>query len=299
VSDSQLKVLSSFLLILSIAFFVSIPFVPNVITSQLARPPQLNKAKDVIKERTNNGINITKQLINVSIDEDISQAFELLSQSISSELDKDGLAVFIFKEEELVFWSQNMDIYDVPEFSDRLVLVQNTWCISYWIARDNYKGLLLVTLKNGYPYQNQFITNDFHASLSFLDGYMISANSLNGSFPLPIFSLQPVFYLTYIPKDFAGQVENSIAILSRVGFLLLLAAIYSIFWIERLRRLGMFAVLILVITLSSLRVLTLHWQFFPQGNWALFGPEVFAYSWLSPSLGDLLINIVLIFALVC
>ncbi|HCY00097.1 MAG TPA: hypothetical protein DG754_08165, partial [Bacteroidales bacterium] len=36
----------------------------------------------------------------------------------------------------------------------------------------------------------------------------------------------------------------------------------------------------------------------PKGQWPLFKPEVFAYSWLAPSVGDLLLNTIILFAII-
>lgn len=286
-------------LLLAISIFALIPFTEDILTRRLAQPPNLNQAKEVIKERTEKGMEITKKLISESIEQGPSQAFELLNSSFYDELNENGLSVFIFKDNNLELWSDKKDVNHVLEYSDRLVLVQNTWCISYWIARDDYKGLLLLELKYSYPYQNQFLENDFHSTLSFLEGYGISPSSLEGSFPLSIYSSRPVFFLTYIPKDLKAQKENLNALLSRVGLAFVMLSLFAFFYTPYIRAWGSISTVLLAIVVGALRVLSLQLQLFSQGDWELFGPEIFAYSWLSPSLGDFLFNSILVFLLAC
>lgn len=299
VNKRTILIIASIFFFVSILSFAIIPYTSQILTRQLAQPPQIAKAKEVLKDRTNKGIETTKSLINEAIESGFDQVYSLLSETEWANHHKDGLAIFLFENDQLKFWSENIDINNIPEQSDRLINVQNTWCISYWIARDNIKGLLLVKVKYSYPIQNQFLKNEFHSSLKFLEGYSVSSSPMSGSFPLSLFSPMPVVYLTYIPKDFDVEYENLLSILSRVGFLALLMALYMLFWLPIVRKRRSISILIMILLLGGLRVATLLFNIFPQGNWQMFSPEVFAYSWLTPSLGDLLINSVLIFAIAC
>ncbi len=266
---------------------------------KLAKPPQISRAKDILMERTNVGMQATMDLIDEAYDKSFESAFALLANKKWETLQKEGLAIFIFRDNELRFWSENMEIGHVQELSNRLVWVQNTWCISYWIARDDVKGLLLVKLKYSYSYQNKFLQNDFHKTISFLEGYSVSPNSINGSFPVALFGKVPVFYLTYIPRNFEIGIADLVAILSYSGFVFLLIFIYSLFWLPVLRNRIAVSIPLLAILLMGLRLATLYWQLIPQGSWKLFNVEVFAFSWLIPSLGDLVINSLIFFGLIC
>lgn len=290
--------LSISLLIAAVAFLL-IPYSADLLTKRLAKPPQVLRAQTVIKERTNIGIDIAKDLITTSSEIGFDNAFGKLSSSVGEKLASEGIAIFLFLNDNLGFWSENIDVSQVPELSDRLVKVQNTWCISYWIASDSLKALVLVKIRYSYPYQNQFLRNQFHESLNFLEGYSVSPVNVPGSFPVNIFSSGPVFNLTYIPKDFDRQLEGLISIFARIGFLFSLVAIYAIFWFPFIRKRGYMSILLMFIVLVGVRVISLYWSLIPQGSWKLFGPEIFAYSWFIPSLGDLLINSLVIFGIGC
>lgn len=296
-SNWSIRIVIVVAILLSLASFITIPYTSQILTQRLASPPQISRTKDVVMERTNVGMQITKDLINEAFDNGFLSAFGLLSDSKWKTLQSEGLAIFLFKDDILEFWSENMEIGHVEELSNRLVKVQNTWCISYWIARDDIKGLLLVKLRYNYPYQNKFLQNEFHSSLNFLSGYYLSSTPLDGSFPVALFGSAPVFYLSYIPRDFETEKENFEALLYLIGFIMLTIALYSVFWLPFLRDRMILSIPLMAITLAGLRLAILHWHIIPQGSWKLFSPEIFAFSWLTPSMGDLLINTAIVFGI--
>lgn len=294
-----LKIFALATLLLSAISFATIPYSTQILTRKLATLPQINRAQEVLVKRTNTGMQATKDLINEAYDYGFESAFDLLSSSKWDELQKNGLAIFLYEDNELQFWSESMDVNLVQEFSNKLIKVQNTWCLSYWIARDNIKGLLLVKVRYSYPYQNKFLNNKFHESLSFLKTYSLSPTSLNGSFPVSLFGPNPIFYLSYIPKDFEFELENFNSILTHVGFLFLIVSLYILLWLSLRYKRKAATIPILLLLIIGLRLSLLYWNIIPQGNLNLFSYEIFAYSWYNPSLGDLLINTLLIFALLC
>ena len=295
--SKRLLILAIIFFLLSVGFFAIIPFSSQILTQRLANPPSIDKAIDVLKQRTGRGIEIAKLLINASLEKGDVEPFRLLSETLQQDIKDEGVAVFLYKQDSLVFWSESLDVHSVPEYSDRLVRVQNVWCTSYWIASEDVKALVLVKVKYNFPYQNQFLENSFHSSLGFLNEYEVSPNPLPGSFPVALYSSVPVIYLTYIPKNFDKQVEDLIALLSRAGFLLLLVSIYLFFLQPFVRRKGVAMLLPLILVLVGLRLATLYWRLLPSGQWQLFKPEVFAHSWFAPSLGDMLLNIIILFSI--
>ncbi|MDY0200683.1 MAG: ATP-binding protein [Tenuifilaceae bacterium] len=295
----HLKTFALATFLLSAILFAIIPYSTQISTRKLATLPQINRAQEVLVKRTNTGMQATKDLINEAYDYGFESAFDLLSNSKWDELQKNGLAIFLYEDNELQFWSESMDVNLVQEFSNKLIKVQNTWCLSYWIARDNIKGLLLVKVRYSYPYQNKFLKNSYHESLNFLKNYSLSPTSLNGSFPVSLFGPNPIFYLSYIPKDFEFELENFKSILTHAGFLLLIISLYILLWLSLKYKRKAVTIPLLLLLIISLRLALLYWIIITQGNLKLFSYEIFAYSWYSPSLGDLLINTLIIFALLC
>ncbi len=273
------------------ASFATLPFAEKIVTKRLASPPQISRAVDVLKHRTDKGIGFTKQLADALVKGKLP--FELLSQSLGKSLQNEGVAIFLFQHDSLVFWSESMDISEVPEHSDRLVKVQNVWCTSYWM--DSIKALALVKVKYCYPYENRFLENSFHPSLSFLKGYSISPLAVQGSFPISLYGVVPVFYLSHIPQDFSSRLINFKAVLSWIGFVSLFAVIFVLFLHPAIRKKGLLASALLTALLFGIRLASLYWPILHKGNWLLFKPEIFALGWFAPSVGDLLLNAVILF----
>jgi two-component system, NtrC family, nitrogen regulation sensor histidine kinase NtrY len=299
VSTRVIKIVAAVSFLLSITSFVVTKYSTQILTYQLASPPPISRVKHILMQRTEVGMQATMDLIDEAYDNSFESAFRLLSDSKWEILQDKGLAIFLFKDDKMHFWSENMDVNQLEEISNKLVWVQNTWCISYWIAREDIKGLLLVKLKYSYPYQNKFLQNDFHHTIDFLGDYTISPFTLNGSFPVALYGSNPIFYLTYIPRNFELEEENFTALYSRIGLSLMLFALYTILWLPFFRRRKALSTILLFVFFIGLRLASLYWNIFPQGSWKLFSIEIFAYSWLIPSLGDLLINSLIVFATVC
>ena len=296
-NSNKIMLLATLTLVVSIALYSVIPYSKDLITKKLARPPEIIKAREVLLKRSEQGIEIVKGLIDTAITNGGRSLFHSFSLAKAEEYRNNGLAFFIFENENLRFWSENFDIASIPELSGNLVKVQNTWSISYWVAKEHYKGLLLVSIKHDFPYENQFLKNQFHPSLSFLDGYRVNNYPREGSFPVFLFGTNPVFFLSYIPQNLDKLIENQESLLAWTSFFLLLTSLYLFFWLPYLRRNGLISFIILSLTIVALRLASLHWHFLPHGEWKLFTYDVFAYSWAIPSLGDMLLNALILFSL--
>jgi len=299
VSKRSLLILIIVLVVASLASFVILRFVPDIVTQKLSVPPPLTKAQSVLLERSKVGLDYMSTMMEESLNGDLNHSFSELKENLAKDLDEKGLAIFLFRDGELFFWSENIDISSVKEESVKLIFVQNTWCISYWLSGENLKGLLLVKVKYDYSYQNQFLKNKYHLSLSFLNDYKISPIALKGAFPLTLLGNNAVFYLSHIPRYFEDECDSLSATITWLGFGFLIFAVYAFFWFPFFRKHGVFSSILLILSLGSIRLATLHWQLLPQASWPIFSPEVFAYSWIYPSLGDFLINSLLVFASVC
>jgi signal transduction histidine kinase len=283
--------------LVSLASFTLLFFVPSLVTYRLSTAPPINKAQKILIERSKIGLELTSDLMEVTLKSDSKGAFTQLTKGFGKVLQNDGLAVFLFRNNEMIFWSENYNVVNIPEESGKLVFVQNVWCITYWLAGEDLKGLLLVKVKYEYPFQNQFLKNEYHQSISFLENFRISPTIIMGAFPINLIGPKPVFYLSHIPQFFDNECNKLTSKIKWLGFAFLLASIYILFWSHYFRRWGLFSTLILTVLLSSIRLAALYWQWLPQEGWPLFGPEVFAYSWVNPSLGDFFINAIIVFAL--
>jgi len=299
VRQRTIKALLIVFSIISLLSFSLIRFTPALVTKKLATPPRVKKTQTILIDRTKKGLDHTAKLMEEALEMGFPKTFDNLNKNLGDKLKDEGLAIFLFRDDELIFWSENLDISTIPQESAKLVFAQNVWCISYWLSGENIKGLLLIKVKYNYPFQNQFLKNQYHNSLSFLESYSISPVQIEGAFPISLFSTQPVFYLSHIPQFFDKECGKIEATLMWTGYISLLILIYILFWLPTLRRKGLLSTIMLIVILSAFRIGVLYLHWLPQTGWSLFGPEIFAYSWMFPSLGDFFLNSIIIFAITC
>ncbi len=81
---------------------------------------------------------------------------------------KEGIAIYVYENDSLCFWSDNepaIDLYSYAVSSkSELIKIRNGWfeCISQKDSIDpTYKGIALIAIKNEYDLENKYIQNDF------------------------------------------------------------------------------------------------------------------------------------------
>ncbi|PKP36904.1 MAG: hypothetical protein CVT98_06830, partial [Bacteroidetes bacterium HGW-Bacteroidetes-15] len=80
-SKRKLFIIASIAILLSALSFSVIPYSPQILTKRLAKPPQIARAKEVLKDRTNMGMELTKYFINEGIEFGFDHVFGLLAES--------------------------------------------------------------------------------------------------------------------------------------------------------------------------------------------------------------------------
>jgi len=214
-----------------------------------------------------------------------------------------GLSIQIFIKDSLVFWSDNaVPVYRKTRYfgfsKEHIVKLGNGWYEIQTIIKNDTLVQGLILLKHEYSFQNDYLKNQFQDDFSLPSGVTISLNRSN----FPIFSKRGVFLFSLI---FPTGSENSknvkpqstiIFICFLVGIVLILVYIYkrylkfSSFFQGRYTFFLSFTVDVIII-----RLLQFHFQFpGPLYQTELFGPEYYSSSVFLPSLGDLVINALLL-----
>lgn len=269
-----------------------------MVSNKLASPPDLRSAENVLLLRSNSAIAVAKRmLIDYQKDSTIG-VFKAHADNRYKEINDDGLCFFLFDSNELKFWTESTDVSLVErDKRAKLVFVQKAWAIALWVVEGKNEVLALVKLRYSFPFQNKFLENSYHPSLSFLEGYSISPTFEQGAFPLTVFGGSPLLYLSHIPKNFDKECTHTQGVLAWISYISALVALFVLFWIPFFKRKGIFSILFLVATVFLTRIASLYWQVIPSPAWSVFGPEIFAHSWLFPSLFDFFVNSVLVFVL--
>lgn len=287
-----------FLLTISVFCFVLLFQVPKMVSSRLASPPDLQSAENVLLLRSNKAIAVAKRMLKDYEQNGANGVFASLASNRYNEVAEDGLSFFLFESKELKFWTESTDISMVErDKRAKLVFVQKAWSIALWVVEGEKEVLALVNLKYNYPLQNKFLENSYHPSLNFLEGYSISPIYEQGAFPLTVFGGSPLLYFSHIPKNFDKECTHTQGYLAWISYISALVALFVLFWLPFFRRKGIVSVALLLVIVAVTRVAALYWQVIPSPMWPIFGPEVFAHSWLFPSLFDFFVNSVLVFVL--
>ncbi|MCB0429002.1 MAG: HAMP domain-containing protein [Flavobacteriales bacterium] len=220
--------------------------------------------------------------------------------------EKDGLILLSYYRDSLVYWSSIAaplsKLFSESYFQrDGLVRLQNGWYEVRVLARGPLVEVGLILLKNEYPYRNRYLQSQFHPSFGLPLTYQISHQSQEKYIDVKDYKGKFLLSLSPVQADEAnGDMEgNPVAVILAV-----LGLICALIYLEMEckvmgRNIGSVgAGLLLVGAVLLLRHLTLRIRF-PNVIYGLevFSPNYYAASAVFPSLGDFLINAILLFYL--
>lgn len=216
------------------------------------------------------------------------------------DLRKDGFVLLAFKADSLIFWSDNAFIVPDPEVlknsNGTVKCFENGWYYIQTQQQDSVNLFALLLIKKIYPYQNKFLKNHFEKEFDIPAEYDISLNRNKGA---PIFD-EAGNYLFSLENNVYGfstlKYQNRIGVFYGI-FILLLLLFISVQILEiRNVKIGLFALFIWGIFLLCIRYLMIQYAF-PSvfSNLEIFSPVLFARSFLFPSLGDFLLNVLFLY----
>jgi two-component system, NtrC family, nitrogen regulation sensor histidine kinase NtrY len=211
---------------------------------------------------------------------------------------------FVFEENKIVRASSN----EVPLPNDfitdslqpGIVKLLNGW---YWAEKyqeENRTSVGFLKIKNEYPHQNQYISNAFAKDFELPENTIISAQELPNSIPYFNAEGDVLFHLLLPAENAESDQKNPLALMLFIlGFLLLLGLVQKeIFNIKEEKK----RILLFIAYAASLVVIRAIMLFlkFPEALYEteIFNPTHYASSELSPSLGDLLLNAIIVFYLI-
>ncbi|MHC1704373.1 MAG: ATP-binding protein [Tenuifilaceae bacterium] len=229
----------------------------------------------------------------------IDEIYKFYYSNISKTVAEKEISLFMFFDEELIFWNNSIDVneilYDTTSY--KLVQIQNTWYVSQWIHDDNLRSLALVLLKHDYPYQNRFLKNIFNTQYSDLDGHSIVPESTENTKKLCLSDGTSINLIRNSSSD-ESFTSTFKLIFQWLVIISLLVAVYISYRHSFFRKRPFSSALFLAGSFAFIRVSSLLIGFPNRGFFTLFSPEIYAHSILSPSLGDFLVNSVLVFIVI-
>jgi two-component system nitrogen regulation sensor histidine kinase NtrY len=225
---------------------------------------------------------------------DLESEFQVLQK-------KHGIVFFVYENDSLVYWSSNT--VSCPEKLSTKALTdtdyfekqKNGW---YELIRKKdfnkiYIGQILI--KKQYLFENEYLKNEFEQSFNVPAGTDIDLSHTGNS----IFTSggRFLFSLKISQTEELSQFEITILFLIYLaGIILILVSVYKAYCrIERYFRSRILFILCFSIDAIIIRALQFYFHL-PHALYdsKLFGPGFFSSSFFLPSLGDLLVNCVLI-----
>jgi two-component system, NtrC family, nitrogen regulation sensor histidine kinase NtrY len=214
---------------------------------------------------------------------------------------KNGILLFVYENDSLVYWSSNSAscpeklngnfVQDTDYFEKQ----KNGW---YEVIRKKddskvYIGQILI--KQKYLFENEYLRNNFEKGFRVTEGTEIDIHY--GTNPILTAGGRFLFCLKIPPNPDLSQAQVFILfLLYLAGFILLLVSLYKLYChLEHLFPSRVLFLLSLFIDVILIRIFQFYFHL-PTVlyNSKLFGPESFSSSFLLPSLGDFLVNSILL-----
>ncbi|MEX0811886.1 MAG: HAMP domain-containing sensor histidine kinase [Chitinophagales bacterium] len=234
-------------------------------------------------------------------------------EDLLKQLSESPFELFVFDERELIFWSENKGI---PGIYFARALEEGT----AFIKRDNayyitFKSVFnirsegeqnrqmyvlgMLPFKSQYNIQNAFLSNTYNPIFKVPEYFELSEPANNESELVNGPNGEPLFSLKIDAFERSASIDHWKILLHTLSLLWLFFLLW--FLVEQIRkkignRYGFFALLSGLLLVRAL-MLIYNW---PQELMKidLFSPQIYASSYINRSLGDLAINILLIFWLI-
>lgn len=239
-----------------------------------------------------------RSLINDNPEGDLFNSGNYLIDKLAKD---DDISLLVYEKEELKFWTNNSV---APAYEDIIhftngdpVKLKSGWYVGTTkkINKSNIV-LILSCIKQEYNNRNRYLTNSFSKGLVLPEEAELTNDEENSTIVFKKKNQDFSFGLVLPEKNnFSGSSLNFIAIVLITGLILLVLFLKEE-CVNLEKYIGPFySTILLVVSLFALRYWSLVMEF-PAAlyEYELFKPSLFAASFLLPSLGDFLINSLLI-----
>jgi two-component system nitrogen regulation sensor histidine kinase NtrY len=242
---------------------------------------------------------IDKELACIEMIQGILTDTNNLQRNWSSIIDlaeKKNVILTIFKSDTLLIWSSNVlnseDAYASIKIGADFIKAKNGYYVTYKQIRGSYTYLFYSDIKTQYPFRNQYIENQFDHELGFIkEGFIfnkplekfVDIHSLNNTY---LFSLQIFSFTEKTPNWLIMGIILSLCLLLFSTHVLARHYIQLHVWPTTIVFWGLF------IYLRWLNIF-FHLPDFIY-EFKLFQPQIYASSAWFPSLGDFLLNTILV-----
>ncbi|KPK80594.1 MAG: hypothetical protein AMS27_16705 [Bacteroides sp. SM23_62_1] len=233
---------------------------------------------------------------------DVQKFFTDFTEQELNTLSKEGILLFVYKNDTLNFWSDNSLPIDLPYddhlFSGPAFFLSNGWFLRKEKIFDEVRVIGLLLIKKVYSYENKFLKNEFNSDF-LLPAATKIINDQNSRFPVYNSLGDYLFSLDFREIEKYSRFHLYFALICFLAgillFMLSLRFILSSIEEQKKKNTGIFLFTIILILLD---VLLVKMKIPPHlSSLKLFSPANYAASEWFPSLGHLFISSFMIFFL--
>lgn len=215
--------------------------------------------------------------------------------------EKEGIIVLMYHGDTLKLWTSStlpLDSANLsPVWSQPAVFLRNGWYLTQKVTSEDTTFIGLFHIKHEYPYQNEYLDNSFRKEIHLPSNILITNNITD----YPIYARDGSYLFSLVFPETAplSEAQNYLLFLFYFHFLLLfiLGLFRAYGWIRQHSRISSFVsfmgftadVLIIRLLIFYFKIPHILYQS------DLFKPLYYGSSFLLPSLGDLVVNVMLLF----
>lgn len=213
--------------------------------------------------------------------------------------------VFVYKNDSLVYWNNNhigLNRYLQRSYTrNKVVKLGSTWLRLLSLPLEEKRIVIIsaYVIKREFPFNNEYIQNGFDPELGINENVQISFTSDDETGIQIKTSDDRYLFTLHLPEN-ENTVSRTVLLLMVLAItlgMLLMIAFLKLECIYLEKYLGIFAAThLFVFSILGLRYLTLYTAFpVVFTEFELFQPTLYSSSFWFPSLGDFMINILLLF----
>jgi signal transduction histidine kinase len=205
----------------------------------------------------------------------------------------DGISFFIYTNDSLTYWSNNN--IAIPDnnkwFNKPFAKTGNSFLEIQKKQNDSITIIGSILIKDNFPYENRFISNNFHKSFNLDNTFNLEINKNN---PNAIYNKDGIylFSLTKTGTDNLLLKNRILVVLFLTSILFLLIFIFGLFKNKKIS-IRRFAIVSTLLITARILIYVFNFPHFLT-ELPIFQSEFFSYTPIFPSLGDLLITVTLV-----
>lgn len=210
------------------------------------------------------------------------------------------MSFYVVKNNSLLYWSDNsinFPLDSIHKVQSRITYIDNAWYLCEHRALDSVEVYLLTFIKSDYPYENEYIVNRFHSDFNITPFVEISVTHKPETYEIQDVTKEPIVWLsknTGRPDNVMQRYLSIVLYFAGILFVLIFMNTFLRKFRKRyVRDIINFLFLGFVIVVRAWMIYTKVPYVCYTSN--LFNPSFYASSQLIPSLGDLLIHVMLLF----